>query len=460
VPDLTQEGVPGVPPGLNGAICLAAAAADALWYFDHLEVDGKRRYRGLVQHTKAKNSATNWGKDGYRLVKDLADAIYVQGEGWNGVLRYIYARRGDQDVSRETRTVRRGRGEVPITQSYFKWGYDLRSEAAVNNDGIRQAVEGPAQFGIAMAEWHEQGKPAGAYMKAGETIIAHHLAVAGRDSEDRQLVVAHGWGDHWLVSDNKAVPVSNAYYDAYDYRIEDGGMRITDGDLIDRVAGLDGRKPDYAQVTQLGLLSPERRVDFSVVAPKEPPPARPLDADGEGAEARAHLEFVAYNLSGIHLNRLALELPLLAPEEFSVEALSDVVLPPGWGYRAWDPDVDVAAPQLGTDQGIANWLGYGFMGVLFETDFDYVSPDSGLAIGFDLPADLLDWTALSSGPLSAAAWTPSGEVAYVGLAVPMEEPPSLLLVAPGLAVLAARSRRRPRRRERPIAPGPDHPRAV
>jgi hypothetical protein len=115
------------------------------------------------------------------------------------------------------------------------------------------------------------------------------------------------------------------------------------------------------------------------------------------------------------------------------------VFPTGWTYRLWDPNVDGDSSEPVTDQGIVNWLAFGFRGLLFESSVDLVSPATGLDIAFSLPGDLLDWTSLASQPLNAAAWTPAGDIAYIGLAVParVEEPQSIFLVAVGAALLAA-----------------------
>ena len=440
LPDLTQENVPGVPAPLDSAICLAAAAGDALWYFDHLTTGGVRKYSGLVAHADASDSSKQWGTDGYQLVSQLADRIYTQKNGGWGIHQYIYAKRGDKDVSEATRTYRRGTTEVKKTIKEWNWNTDVHSGARVTNDLVKQAIDTPTQIGIAGAVWHEQGKPPGTIMQSGGQNIGHHLVFAGRDDQEKQLIVAHGWGDHWLDDANKTTPVSSAYYDAYDYAIADGRMRITDADLIARVGGLAGRTPDYAEIENVRMLNAEGKMKFSVEAFKEAfPPAGSVP--GSEAQANGHFEFLAFNETPTHVNRLALELPLLDPAGFSIDDVSGVILPVGWRYRLWDPNVDTAAGEMVTDQGIVNWLGFDFRGLLFESDLDVLSPGTGLNIAFDLAADLLDWSYLRSQPLNAAAWTPEGDLAYVGLAVPVDEPHGIPLISLGAVLLLACRRR-------------------
>lgn len=436
IPDLTQENVPGVPAQLDSAICLAASAGDALWYFDHLTIGGVRKYSGLVAHTDATNSSKDWGKDGYQLVSQLADRIYTKNQGGWGIHQYIYSKRGDKDVSETTRTYRRGAAEVKKTVKEWNWNTDVYSDAQVTNKFIKQAIDTPTQVGIAAAVWHEQGKPPGTIMQSGRENIGHHLLIAGRDDQEKQLIVAHGWGDHWLDNANKTTPVSNSYYDAYDYTIADSLMRITDGDLIASVGGLAGRTPDYAEIENVRMLDAVGKMKFSVEAFKQ---AFPIEGSQLGNEAQTdtHFEFLAFNDTQTPINRLALELPLLDPVGFSAADISNVILPAGWHYRLWDPNVDTASGEMVTDQGIVNWLGFDFRGVLFESDFDLLSPGTGLDIAFDLPAALLDWASLKSLPLNAAAWTPDGNIAYVGLTMPVDEPHSIPLISLGAVLMAA-----------------------
>jgi len=453
IPDLTQENVPGVPANLDSAICFSAAAGNALWYFDHLEIDGIRKYSGLVKHTKPDDSKHNWGPDGYTLVKELTDEIYVKNAGDLGILRYIYSKRGEKDVTLETKTYKRGKREIKSTTLVYDWHVSLPSGNKITNDLIKSTVDNQNQVGILTANWHEKNKPANEFMKSGEQLISHHMTVAGRDDQNKQLVVAHGWDDHWQEANRKTLPVSNHedYYKKYDYKIEDSRMRITDADLINRVGGLGDRIPDYAEVETVSVLDSQAKQKWGVkYFRKQIPKPTKASVTEPNLLDLASFEFFLFNDGPEHLRSMALQIPVLDSENFLASDAFNLILPDDWTYRLWDPNVDVAGHHLGTDQGISNWDGFDFVGLLFETEFDFISPGTGLNVAFDIDSSLLDWSKLERmSVLNTAAWSADKETVSVGLAVvDVEEPASLLLVLSGLLSYAPVSYARNRRKKK------------
>ena len=447
IPDLTQENVKGVPANLDNAICFSAAAGNALWYFDHLEIKGVRKYKGLVKHTKPDDSKNNWGPDGYTLVKELTDEIYVKNGGSTGILRYIYSRRGEKDVSLETKTYKRGKREVKSPVLVYDWNIDDHSGNKITNDLIKNTVDNKTQVGILTSTWHEKGEPANEFMKSGTQLISHHLTVAGRDDQNKQLVVAHGWGDHWTEAGSKTRPVFNEYYDEYDYKIEDNHMRITDAALINRAGGLAGRIPDYAEIESASVVDSQAKQKYGVkYFRKLFPKPKNISAMETTPEDLTHFEFFLFNDGPEHLRRMALQIPVLDIENFLASDAFNLVLPDDWTYRLWDPNIDVAGHHLGTDQGITNWYGFDFVGLLFETSVDFISPGTGLNVAFDIDSTLLDWSGLQYlSALNTASWSADNETVNVGLAiVPVPEPTSLFLMFGGFLGFISVSRLRHR----------------
>lgn len=159
------------------AICEAASSADVMWFFD------QHGYAGLVAHQDPRDPNATWRADGKDLVYLMAKYIYGKDPATGNISNLgqgtTYAALGKYIKAKGMYAGQPAQGEQGLVVDHYSAGNATYAKWA--------RIIGDSSVNIGSMSWRKRNN---------DIIAQHSMASAGVDSDNRKLIVVHGWGDH------------------------------------------------------------------------------------------------------------------------------------------------------------------------------------------------------------------------------------------------------------------------
>jgi hypothetical protein len=307
MPDLMQDWGPAQK---NKAICMAAAEADIMWYWD------QNGYSGLVNHQNAANPNASWEQDGKALVYLMANYNY----GLDPVTNNL-SNKGQATplaaIAKYIKTQNKYDGQIVNNQpvnglvvDYYQAGNATYANwtAGINANGVL----------LGGLSWTDT---------AGKSIAQHAMVSAGVDSDNNNLIVTHGWDSHaGAPAPSQAPPYANPppFINQYPMNVNANGKAVIPNPGDGSVDLFGGAK--YGAATGMTLF------EFYNIHPKAKAKVKMKAKAGAGLDYNYDSDVENESFAPIYQYVQEAETPIDA-----------ATAPPGWTAVPWNytntPDV-------------------------------------------------------------------------------------------------------------------------